>query len=130
MRATFLVSVLLLSALSFGLAQKGSIRISTCFGMQAPPTGIVLDPQFICGVSGFLEASGFGLFVQTLPRYGPFWDEWEVYGYKPDVKLHFLGQDVRTWPGIAVGREDGAWFVRAQADILISFNLAPSAQPP
>lgn len=127
--ARFLGSLLVLLALGFGLAQQGALRISTCFGLQAPPTGIVLDPQFICGVNAYVEAGGYGVFVQTLPRYGPFWDEWEVYGYRSDVKLHLLGQDVRTWPGLAVGRQDGAWFIRAQADILISFDVSALFPP-
>jgi len=124
MRVRFLVNLLLLAVLGFASAQRGALRVSTCFGLEAPPSGINLDLTTICGVTGFVEWPAFGLFVQTSPRYGPFWDEWEVYGYRPDVKLHALGQDIRAWPGVAVGRERGAWFVRAQADILVSFDLS------
>lgn len=83
-----------------------------CGGME----GGHFQPPSFCGLNATLETGGYGVFVQTLPRFGPFWDNWEVYGYRP---VSYLGGLVTSWPGLAVGREEGEWFVRLNADVIL-----------
>lgn len=107
---TLIVLALLLASAAWGQGLFAA-RISMCGGLE----GGHFQPPSFCGLNATVEDSGYGVFVQTLPRFGPFWDNWEVYGYRPEG---YLGGLVTTWPGVAVGREEGEWFVRLQADVI------------
>lgn len=114
-----LVSLALLLAVALAGAQgQAGARLSMCGGMEAG----AFQPPTLCGANAFLETGGYGVFVQTLPRFGPFYENWEVYAYRPTRKLQVLALNVTSWPGIATGFEQGHWFIRVQADVL--FHLS------
>ena len=111
-----------LAVLSVAAAQAGGVRLSLCEGFEAPR----IDLTTVCGVSAFVEWPGVGIFLQTSPRYGASYQNWEVYAYQPRT-LAQVGEwgQVQWWPGIATGFEQGAWFVRVNADIILTWNFSP-----
>lgn len=120
MRALLLAAALAVAGAA--AAQTAGLRLSLCEGLEAA----TLDLTTVCGITGFVETSELGVFAQVSPRYGPVYENWEVYAYQPRT-LAQLGPaaQVQWWPGIATGFEQGAWFVRVNADILLTINLAP-----
>lgn len=124
-----MMRLLLLLALclgSFGLAQVGGARLSTCLGAEIGEGFSVQGP--LCNVTAFIEApvpalGQMGVFAQVTPRLGPFYDNWTLYVYRPDTRFDLFGINWTAWPGVAVGRELGDWFVGFRADILITFDF-------
>ncbi len=102
-------------------AQQLATRVSMCGGL----VGDTFERPSFCGITSFVELPQVGVFGQLAPRLGPIQDNWMVYVYKPNVTFSGLGLDYRTWPGVAVGRELGDWFVRLRADILFSVDVSP-----
>lgn len=114
-----LQALVLLLVISTSAAQQGGARISPCLGWggAAPWAGI-------CNVTAFHEWRAFGVFAQVTPRAGPVLDNWQVYAYRPNVLVQVGEQQVITWPGVAVGRQGGAWFAMVQADVLLSWDFS------
>ncbi len=112
------LAVLLMIQVASSQQFTAALRLSPCVGLSG---GGLSGP--LCNVTGFFEAEGrAGVFAQVTPRLGPFYDNWQVYVYRPNVRFDALGVQWVAWPGVAAGRELGEWFVRAQADLVISIE--------
>jgi hypothetical protein len=109
--------------LGFAIAQEDAplsglfaARLTTCIGIEAGS----VDLSTVCNVSAVLELSeGVGFFVQVSPRFGPFYENFQVRVYRPSLVLSILGLDMFVEPGVTTGFELGEWFIRLESDFLI-----------
>ena len=122
----FLVALLLCLIAGAVHAQEHRFgaRISTCVEITN------FDPLNrlpLCSVSGFYQVDSVGIFAQTRPVAGPFYDHWQIGVYYTDWSLRFDGitLDFQA-PGIAVGREGGGWRVFVTSDIVASWSWSPT----
>ena len=111
-----------LAVLSVAAAQAGGVRLSLCEGFEAPR----IDLTTVCGVCGVRGVAGHWDLPPNVAQVRRGYENWELYAYQPRT-LAQVGEwgQLQWWPGIATGFEQGAWFVRVNADIILSWNFSP-----
>lgn len=116
MRTLLLACVLVLAGTTLAQDFRAAARITNCIGFQQES----LDATLLCNVSAFIEHDQLGAFLQVTPRYGPLHENWQARAYYVDPSWN-LGVAARIEQvGVTVGRELGAWFIRAETDIIFA----------
>ena len=97
-----------------------AMRVSPCIhlGLDQSP----LEASGICSVNAYFEKSeSYGVFLQISPKLGRPLDNWEIMAYRP-LSVQLGDISLAMWPGVAVGEQQGATYVRIQSDIIMSIQ--------
>lgn len=117
------VALLLGAAAAQGFGASGQIawRVDNCANLDLAPFSV--RPTFLCSATVFVELfpPDLGLLVSTRPESGPFYENFLVYGYRPNLKWDFLGTVV-SQAGIATGLREGAWFIQIRTSTVGLFQ--------
>lgn len=116
MKRALLVVMLALVGMSFA---HGGARISFCETMSVHE---VFSWNPLCSISAYNEwGDTVGFFVQTTPRLGAFYDNFQIVLYKPRLMFNLFGIQMEAQPGLAWGMSEGVGFIGFSSDILIAW---------
>ncbi len=95
-----------------------AMRVSPCIHLGFGP----LEASGICSVNAYFEKSeSYGVFLQISPKYGAPLDNYEILLYRP-LTVQLGDISLAMWPGVAVGEQQGATYIRIQSDIIASIQ--------